>query len=248
MHWPAGHFAAEPQPAWVEERQARPFVCRANYELEEQEKLLPELQQLRRDVADSLGLNLSAEPVEVYLFRDKSSYRAYMKERFPSVPLRRALFIKGGGPGMVYAYDSRDFEVDLRHEATHAVLHTVLPEVPLWLDEGLAEYFEVPRDQRVEGHPHLSSVQWNLWLGISSLGQLEAKQQLEEMSRRDYRDAWAWVHFLLHGPPAGGEELRAYLADMRAGRAALPLSARLTRRMAAVDEQLAEHFRNWERE
>ncbi|GIT30210.1 MAG: hypothetical protein Ct9H300mP1_22560 [Planctomycetaceae bacterium] len=35
------------------------------------------------------------------------------------------------------------FPEDLRHEFTHGVLHSSLKRVPLWLDEGLAEYFEV---------------------------------------------------------------------------------------------------------
>ena len=36
-------------------------------------------------------------------------------------------------------------EEDLRHEATHALLHVAVGDLPLWLDEGLAEYFEVHR-------------------------------------------------------------------------------------------------------
>lgn len=243
----AGDTSRGVEPAvWIDQRQARPFVCRANYELGRDPVVLRELQTLRRDVAEMLGLNLTAEPVEVYLFRDKSSYKSYLQEKFPSVPLRRALFIKGAGPGMVYAYDSRDFAVDLRHEVTHAVLHTVLPEVPIWLDEGLAEYFEMPRDERASGHPHLSNLQWSFWSGVKPLAELEAKHELTEMSRRDYRDAWAWVHFLLHGPQPARDELRAYLADLKAGRTTAPLSDRLALRLAAVDEQLVEHLRAWD--
>ena len=36
----------------------------------------------------------------------------------------------------------RQFEADLRHECTHALLHAALPYVPLWLDEGLASLYE----------------------------------------------------------------------------------------------------------
>ena len=45
---------------------------------------------------------------------------------------------------MVYTYWGNRIQQDLRHELTHAILHSVLKDVPLWLDEGLAEYFEVP--------------------------------------------------------------------------------------------------------
>ena len=55
--------------------------------------------------------------------------------------------MKGRGPGKVFAYKSKALPVDVRHEGTHGLLHAALPMVPLWLDEGLAEYFEVPGRQ-----------------------------------------------------------------------------------------------------
>ena len=45
---------------------------------------------------------------------------------------------------VVYAQGGDRLADDLRHEMTHAYLHSVVPDVPLWLDEGLAKYFELP--------------------------------------------------------------------------------------------------------
>ena len=39
----------------------------------------------------------------------------------------------------VYAYWGDRVAEDLRHEVTHGYLHTMVPHVPLWLDEGLAQ-------------------------------------------------------------------------------------------------------------
>ena len=47
---------------------------------------------------------------------------------------------------------------DLRHEMTHAYLHAVVPNVPLWLDEGLAKYFELPRQQHGLNQPYVRQV------------------------------------------------------------------------------------------
>ena len=44
---------------------------------------------------------------------------------------------------------------DLRHELTHALLHSVLKDVPLWLDEGLAGYFELPPENDGVNPQHL---------------------------------------------------------------------------------------------
>ena len=42
---------------------------------------------------------------------------------------RRALFVQGTDAGRVYAYRTRDLDTDVRHETTHALLHTALPFV-----------------------------------------------------------------------------------------------------------------------
>ena len=61
-----------------------------------------------------------------------------------------------GGPRdlLVYTFWSDHLRQDLRHELTHALLNGVTKEVPLWLDEGLAEYYELPpeRDGMNAGH------------------------------------------------------------------------------------------------
>ena len=86
---------------------------------------------------------------------------------------------------MVFAYEGDEFEVDLRHECTHALLNAALPVTPLWLDEGLAEYFEVEAGQRAAGHPHQKYVKWNAYLGQTpSLEDLEQVREVNQMTRR----------------------------------------------------------------
>src|SRR5947199_3220316 len=73
-----------------------------------------------------------------------------MRTRYPDLPKRRAFFVAqprtvgGTDDLLVYTFWGDRVRQDLRHELTHALLHCVLKDVPLWLDEGLAEYFEVP--------------------------------------------------------------------------------------------------------
>lgn len=230
---------------WPDERQAGPFVCHADFALAAHELLLDELSLLRKDLGAILGAPDSHEPVHLFLFQAKLTYQAYLRNYFPRVPYRRALFIKGRGPGMVFAYQGADFEIDVRHESTHALLHAWLPAVPLWLDEGLAEYFEVPRDQRSAKNPHHATLQALVRSGrLPRLEELEALDSLDAMGREEYRDAWAWVHFLLHGPREAHEELVQYLAELHAGGDAGRLSDRLRRRLPNLSRQMAEHFAN----
>ena len=231
---------------WADWRHTPPFVCRADFRLKGYEPILAELQQLRGELTQRLKLPTNGEPIELYLFFDNSRYRAYLQRIYPEAPQRRAMFVKNNGPGQVFAYRSHEFEVDVRHETTHALLHSVLPVVPLWLDEGLAEYFEVAAEARPYGHPHLSSLKWNIRLGlVPKLATLESKHELSEMGTKEYLFSWAWVHFMLHGPAAARLELLQYVTELQQGVPAQPLSQRFRQRLPNAEKQFAEHFKTW---
>lgn len=246
-----GAFGAGPACAvepWVETFHLPPFYCRANFALEEHRAIFEELRRLQAELISILGIGPAESPIELTLFRNKSTYRDYLERRFPEVPYRRALFVKSAGRGMVYAYLNREFEVDLRHETTHALLHAVLPTVPLWLDEGLAEYFEVPHEQRAFDNPHLSSVRLGTRFGyVPRVSSLEALEDLGEMGRSEYRSAWAWVHFMMHGPPEAHDELVRFLNELRSGVPTPPLGMRLQHRVPELEERFAQHFNQWKR-
>ena len=228
---------------WPDERTAGPFICHADFSLADQQPLLDELAVLQRDIQSVLGLGESRETVHLFLFQQKPTYQAYMKQYFPRVPARRALYIKGRGPGMVFAYRSDDFEEDVRHESTHALLHATLPHVPLWLDEGLAEYFEVPHDKRPTGNAHFATVRAMTSVGqVPQLESLEAIEDLDQLGRDQYRDAWAWVHFMLHGPPEAREVLNRYLRDLQSGADIGRLSDRLRQRVPDLERRVVQHF------
>src|SRR5262245_62995949 len=88
------------QLRWPDERQAGPFLCHADFRLDEQQPLLAELADLQKDLTKVLGATQSRETVHLFLFQAKPTYQAYMQQYFPKVPYRRALFIKARGPGI----------------------------------------------------------------------------------------------------------------------------------------------------
>jgi hypothetical protein len=240
----AGAIRAAEPATWTDVRVAGPFICRADFPLKDYEHLLGDLTHLEEDLARTLAIPRPAEAVEVYLFRDESTYRRYLAQNFPGVPYRKALYIKGRGPGKVLLARSSTLEIDLRHESTHALLHASLKNVPIWLDEGLAKYHEVARSQRLASHPFLPGVRRNAQQAlVPALETLERKRDLTEMGDAEYRDAWAWVHFLIHGPAPAREEFLAYLAELRRSSPEQPLSARLQQRLDAPGRAFVEHFR-----
>lgn len=231
---------------WADERLAGPFHCHADFRLEAYQPLLDDLAYLQSDLTSTLKVAPTREPIELYLFAGEAGYTRYLTARYPQVPYRRALYIKDRGPGEMFAQVGPNFEIDLRHEATHALLHGSLPMVPLWLDEGLAKYFEMPRNRRASGNPAMFMVKSYVEHGqLMKLPALEQKRDLREMGIAEYRNSWAWVHFLLNGPPAAREELIGYLHDIAAGKPTDRLSARLDRRIPNLDAQIERHFRGW---
>ena len=117
----------------------------------------------------------------------------------------------------------------------------------MWLDEGFAEYFEVPAKRRSAGNPHLRSVRRVMLLRWRpSLAELEALDELDDMDASDYRDSWAWVHIMLHGPPGARQTLSNYLYDVWIGNPAGSLSQRLAAILPDPQRQLTQHFRDFQ--
>lgn len=231
---------------WVDRRTYGPFACVSAFPMGPLDGVFEELAGLELELHRTLAVPPARQPVDVFLLADEESHRSFLKQLYPQVPYRRALYVRRGGKGAVYAYQHDELPVDLRHESTHALLHATLSEVPLWLDEGLAEYFEMVEGSRAYGHPHLAALRWNLRLGMMrSVESLEERQEVGQMGSLEYRFAWAWVHFMLHGPLAAHRALVGYLADIRRGKHVGLLSSRLRSEMPDLDERMVKHFKSW---
>jgi len=232
------------QGVWVDSRTVGGFTIYAQFPLGQIEDLVDDLGQLAQDIRSALGIELGQRPVTVLLFDSQHGYQQFLRREFPDVPYRRALYLERSGRAFVLAYRSRELATDLRHEATHALLHTALPMVPLWLDEGLAEYFEAPPGDRVFGHPYYKTVRFWARLGyVPSLDKLEQIARMEDMDSSAYRWSWAWVHVFIHGPPAARQELTDYLRTIQNYGVPGSLAQRTEARLGSLRTLFLEHFR-----
>jgi hypothetical protein len=224
--------------------QADQLLVNSDFVLSSDHRLMRELTAERNDICQTLGLPLGNEPIEVYLFRDAESYGQFLLKHFPGVPSRRAFFLETDTRLTVYAHWSDRVAEDLRHEVAHGYLHAVVPGLPLWLDEGIAEYFEMPRGTNGMNRPHVDlltdMMQHDGWR--PDLERLEQLTDAAEMDQRHYAEAWAWVYFLLHSDSPSKQLLSAYLADVRAHGRVEPLSTRLATRYSEPPRTLAEYL------
>jgi hypothetical protein len=205
------------------------FILFSNFPLKDDPPAIQSLQALERDLAQHLDFHAPQgdDPVEIYVLDDRNSFIHFLKFYYPELPQRRAFFLAQGGQRIVYTYASRQLAEDLRHEATHALLRGTYGDLPLWLDEGLAEYFETDLTQPGALAERIAPLTADLKSGwLPNLERLESLSEIRDMSPRDYRESWAWVHLLLNGSKPGRSVLLAALAGLNEKPGKLDLTAK----------------------
>jgi hypothetical protein len=222
------------------------FVFYSDFKLNADDSLFSELETLRDQVYRELQLPPSNTLIQVYLFEDRDRYDRFMKAGYPDLPRRRAFFVAqpravgGVDELLVYTFRGDRIRQDLRHELTHAVLHSVLKDVPLWLDEGLAEFFELPPASDGLNTQHLEQLRKTQF--VPNLARLERMHQVSDMSPAEYREAWAWTHLMLRGSSDGKSVLLAYLHQLRSTATPGPLQPRLASAMPGLTDALESHL------
>jgi len=220
------------------------LVIHSDFSLPTHHRLIEELTAQRSDVCTKLGIPTSDEPIHIYLFDTGERFAAFLDEHYPSFPPRRAFFVEGDTRLAVYAHWGDRLAEDLRHEVAHGYLHSVLPNIPLWIDEGLAEYFEVSRGFQGLNLPHVAELNRLLGTGAwrPNLQRLETLTTINEMSQTDYAESWAWVHWLLETTPERLQLARDTLQALRSTGAVQPLSLRLKQRVPEPEMMLIRHL------
>jgi len=209
--------------------QLEQLLVLSDFKLPRHHPLVEDLRRTRESVSTTLELPPQRDEVVVYLFSGQQEYQGYLETTFPSLPARRAYFVGTPRELSVYTYWGDRIQEDLRHEYTHGILHSSLGSVPLWLDEGLAEYFEVggptPGIINSDHATQLTAAMHNGWK--PDIDRLESIADFSQMQKIDYQEAWVWVHFLLHS----GDESRAVLIDhlqqLRDGAGEEPLAPKI---------------------
>jgi hypothetical protein len=222
------------------------LVIHSDFPVAADHRLFEELTSQRTDLCRRLSLPRSTEAIHVYLFESAERFDGFIRLHYPQFPDRRAFFVETDDKLSIYVRWGDRMADDLRHEVTHAYLHAVVPNMPQWLDEGIAKYYEVPRSQRGVNRPLLDRTIARLerehWQ--PDLLRLEKFALDYNMTQDDYAEAWAWTHFLMESRPEALDALRAYLAELRRNDGtATPLSARLWAVFDQPDTAMIEYIR-----
>ena len=218
------------------------LVVQSDVKLSRNHELLKDLDRLRDEILSTLDLPEQKQPVVVYLFSDEARYANYLQTQYPRLPPRRAYFVGTSKELAVYTYWGERIQEDLRHEFTHGVLHATLKDVPLWLDEGLAEYFEVTSQPTGLNREYALNLAAEIASGWKpDLDRLESLEGVEQLEKSDYQESWAWVHFMLQHSDDSREVLVNYLRELRTTSQPGALSIRLRTAIPVADRRFLSH-------
>ena len=180
-----------------------------------------DLLRMREAVGKITKLQVHAPiPTKVFLFANERSFAPYRDTLFA----RRAenttgMYFGGDTANYILLQGDSPSGVDrvVYHELTHSFVKNTVAHVPLWLSEGIAEYYSTFKTDRGEIHIGLPVSQHLSWLRsekLIPLGQLfaidAASPDYNEGTRQGvfYAQSWALTHYLL----VANEERRAQFA------------------------------------
>lgn len=218
------------------------LLIHSNFYLPPTHPLIEDVVALRADIFGVLGGEPGTEPIHVHLFRSPEDLARIVQQTGDPILQRRAYFLQTAHHLRVYASWTYDIGIDLRHELTHGYLHSVRPNIPLWLDEGLAEYFETPRAERgrhADHLAHLAELHRSGKLNLD-LDRLEQSRDPASFEQRDYAMSWLWVAFLLSHPDKS-DVLAQYFRDLPTEGSNFPsLSSQLKQRWPDLQQRVSE--------
>lgn len=234
---------------WVSVR-TRNFLLVGNTSEKQIRQVAMRLEQFRAAIARLFGkANLDSHaPTTVIIFKSHESYRP-----FKTKPNTAGFF--QWNPHINYITLTTEVRGDQNpynvvfHEYTHLLLNSINANMPLWFDEGLAEYYstlDITGDlQVVLGKPiptHVSRLRQNQLLPLKTLFQVDRQSPYYNESDNQsvfYAQSWALMHYLIAGKDGQLKTQLGKFVDLMA--ANLPMEL-------AFQQSFAMSFENMENE
>ncbi|MCR8913357.1 DUF4124 domain-containing protein [Marinobacter panjinensis] len=103
-------------------------------------------------------------PVNILIFKDRAEYQKYLiRNNRGTAVASYGLYIPSEHQIAVYVRENRSLTFKtIKHEVSHAVVDTIVPYAPAWLNEGLAEQMEML--ERDESGLYFERHQENRWV------------------------------------------------------------------------------------
>jgi tetratricopeptide (TPR) repeat protein len=222
-------FADDAGPAWAEVKSAH-FVVESNASEGEARGVAEDFEQIRslfHSTFPELRVD-PAQPIVILAARDEATMRMLAPEEWGAEGHIRpaGLFHSDGEKDyVVLRLDAQGTTAyhTVYHEYTHALMHLNFSRIPLWLSEGVAEFFGNSTLGAGEARTgtldktHLYILSKNAWMPMETL--LDVRENSAYYNEKNpasvfYAESWAVVHYLLLDPEARRKQLlKKFLVD-----------------------------------
>ncbi|MBB5057368.1 tetratricopeptide (TPR) repeat protein [Granulicella aggregans] len=188
-----------------------------------------EFEQMRHVFVERFGNGgevQSGPPLTIVAARDQGTFREVLPRQAKRSDNLAGIFFSGWekqfalvrmdswtGQGQVVVY----------HEYAHSFMHANIRWMPVWLDEGMAEFYaytQFQHDRVLVGAPSLRSRALNTMVLKPVATMLAQRSSYDsDLKKMDefYAQAWAMVHFMTFGPGMGnGQKLGQFIKLLQA--------------------------------
>ncbi len=185
-------------------------------------------QEVLRRVTPTIA-NRTPVPTVVVVFASDEAFTPF-KPTYQGRPKPIAGFtVPGREMNLIAMVDARDAsDRVIFHEYTHAIVANGIARIPLWLNEGLADFYStfalMDDGRRAQiGRPvleHLRLLNGSVRVPLTALLKADATSPLYNEDNRlsdFYAESWALTHMLLSGQPSRVAELSDYLQRVNSG-------------------------------
>jgi tetratricopeptide (TPR) repeat protein len=220
-----GKAASGPNDGWIEV-QTEHFKLTSNAGRSSTIKIGTRLEQLWQVLAASFADVATRPPTRIYVFRDEAAFAPF-KIGANGKPDSIAGYYVATPLANYIAIDASAGEAPFRtvyHEFVHYFIHNNLPYVPLWLNEGLAEYYSTFKIKGNGAEIGLPIEEHRYWLAQYDLIPLEqlflidtSSPEYREGLRRGtfYAQSWALTHYVMSRPDK--KQVNVLLRELREG-------------------------------
>lgn len=195
-------------------------------------------------------------PLTIVIFRSKKQFSDYhirtksgLAERVVGLFANRDDWSVIALPGLSGYQKTRKV---ILHEAVHWYSHSQSIDLPLWLDEGLAEVystFEIKRGKARWGMPIQSHIDYLDYKGLQPTREFLRATQDEALHELDtyYPQAWAMVHYFLFGNRGQNRnKFRAFLSELSTKSSEKAFESALGMTYEEFDRELQSYIRHGE--
>ena len=211
---------------WTSVR-SRNFYLVGNANEKDIRKVATRLEQFREVLARLLKVKFDSNiPIKVIVFKSHDAYK-------PFGPKGTSGYFQSGEDVNYIALSSEfqgEYPFDtIFHEYVHFMINNNLQNVPVWFNEGLAEFystFDVAKDEQqvtisAPISSHVFYLRQERLIPLQTLFAVDHKSPLYNESEKRgvfYAESWALVHYLIHGDDGRHfPQLGAFLQKVRAG-------------------------------